>query len=171
MEAQWWPNANSLAADADRERAVEALKQNFQAGRIKADELSDRIGLALNARTFGDLDNAMENLPPLRPLGSMGERFVQPFQQPQVPVPYGQTMYPVPVPLSPTAPQRRKRLGLSAFVLGLCGFLCGAPAVVGLGFGVAALFEEEDREDRGYAIAGLAMSVLWLVIFAIVWAT
>lgn len=169
MDAQW-PTSNSFAADADRERAIEALKQNFQAGRIKADELSDRIGLALNARTFGDLDNALENLPPLRPLGPQLLTPLSQLPYAPSPVPYARPGYPAaPPPYPTTAPRSRNGLGLAAFALGLCGFLCGVPAVFGIGVGVASLFIEADRDDKGYAIAGIAMSVGWLVFFGIIW--
>lgn len=141
MEPQWWPTPYSRAADADRERAIDALKEHFQAGRIQADELSDRIGLALNARTFGDLNDAMADLPPV------GLPAVTGYPPPNV--------------------RKRNGLGIAAFALGLCGFLCGVPAVFGIGLGIASLTVDGDRDDRGYAIAGLAMSVVWLVLFGV----
>ncbi|MBF6135939.1 DUF1707 and DUF4190 domain-containing protein [Nocardia otitidiscaviarum] len=173
MEPQW-PTSNSLAGDADRERAIEALKQHFQAGRITGDELSDRIGLALNARTFGDLDHAMEQLPPLRPYGSAG-RTIMP------PVPFGASLH-APFPVRPgdnavvpgaysayaqPAPRRRTGLAIASFALGMSGFLCGIPAIPGLGLGIMSLFTDSDRDDRGWAVAGIVTSVVWLGLFGL----
>ncbi|HEY2214690.1 MAG TPA: adenylate/guanylate cyclase domain-containing protein [Acidimicrobiales bacterium] len=52
-------------ADADRDRTVTLLREHVVDGRITLDEFSDRIGLALQARTRGDLQEVMSNLPDL----------------------------------------------------------------------------------------------------------
>ena len=46
------------ASDADRERAVEALKVAFTRGRLTRDELDLRVGQALLARTYAELARA-----------------------------------------------------------------------------------------------------------------
>jgi DUF1707 SHOCT-like domain len=51
------------ASDADRERAVEALKAAFTQGRLTRDELDRRAGQALLARTYADLAAATANMP------------------------------------------------------------------------------------------------------------
>ena len=43
-------------ADADREGAVVALREHAVAGRLTLEELAERVGSALRARTRGDLD-------------------------------------------------------------------------------------------------------------------
>ncbi len=53
------------ASDADRERAVEFLRAHAGEGRLTVDELGDRVGSALGARTIGDLDDLVYDLPPL----------------------------------------------------------------------------------------------------------
>ena len=58
-----------LAGDADRERAVNVLKEAFTEGRLPKEEYEDRIGLAYRARTYADLDRLTADIPrpPARP--------------------------------------------------------------------------------------------------------
>lgn len=51
------------AADADRERAVAALRDHAVAGRLTLEELADRVGNALTATTRGELDSVLSDLP------------------------------------------------------------------------------------------------------------
>ena len=50
-------------ADADRDRIVTALREHVVEGRLTLDEFSERVGLALEAKTRGDLDHVMVDLP------------------------------------------------------------------------------------------------------------
>ena len=50
-------------SDSDRDRAIAELSEHFQAGRITADELEERTGRALRARTAGDLAELFTDLP------------------------------------------------------------------------------------------------------------
>jgi Domain of unknown function (DUF1707) len=52
-----------LVGDRTRELAVRALRRHFISGRISADELEDRVDLAVRARSRRDLDVAMDGLP------------------------------------------------------------------------------------------------------------
>jgi class 3 adenylate cyclase len=52
-------------ADADRDRTVTLLREHVVDGRITLDEFSDRVGVALQARTRGELEEVMANLPDL----------------------------------------------------------------------------------------------------------
>jgi hypothetical protein len=52
-----------LASDAERERAAEQLRTHAAAGRLDADELEQRLGLAFAARTRGDLAPLIADLP------------------------------------------------------------------------------------------------------------
>jgi class 3 adenylate cyclase len=54
-------------ADADRDRAVTQLREHVVEGRLTLDEFSERVGRALQARTRGDLDAVMVDLPQGRP--------------------------------------------------------------------------------------------------------
>jgi hypothetical protein len=51
------------ASDQERERTVEALRRHAAAGRIDSAELEERLGLALAAKTQGDLAQIVEDLP------------------------------------------------------------------------------------------------------------
>jgi len=50
-------------ADADRDRTVERLRAAAAEGRLDPDELEDRVSRALSARTQGDLDMVLGDLP------------------------------------------------------------------------------------------------------------
>lgn len=51
------------AGDADRHQVVAELQRHFVDGRLSADELSERVDHALAARTFGELDAVLDDLP------------------------------------------------------------------------------------------------------------
>jgi class 3 adenylate cyclase len=53
-------------ADADRDRTVTALREHVVVGRLTLDEFSERVGNALVARTRGDLDALVADLPTRR---------------------------------------------------------------------------------------------------------
>ena len=55
------------ASDAERDAVVAALSEHFQAGRITTEELEERTGQALAARTLGQLDELTADLPAPRP--------------------------------------------------------------------------------------------------------
>jgi hypothetical protein len=52
-----------LAGDADRERAVNVLKDAFTEGRLTQDEYEQRIGRAYQARTYAELDLLTGDVP------------------------------------------------------------------------------------------------------------
>jgi hypothetical protein len=52
-----------LAADRDRERATAALREHYARGRLTLDELSDRVGRVLAARSQRELRRALSGLP------------------------------------------------------------------------------------------------------------
>lgn len=58
------------ASDADRELAVVELTEHHVQGRLSSHELSDRTELAYGARTSGELDRLLADLPG-RPTGPM----------------------------------------------------------------------------------------------------
>jgi Domain of unknown function (DUF1707) len=51
------------ASDADRDAVVAALSEHFQTGRLTSEEFDERTGRALTARTLGELDDLMADLP------------------------------------------------------------------------------------------------------------
>jgi hypothetical protein len=55
--------ASLRVADADREAAVEELREHMLAGRLESGEFEERLALAYKARTRGDLDELRVDLP------------------------------------------------------------------------------------------------------------
>jgi hypothetical protein len=51
------------ASDGDRERVVERLRHATGEGRLLAEELEERLGAAFSARTYGELDVLVSDLP------------------------------------------------------------------------------------------------------------
>jgi len=67
-----WPRASLLcvsrrttlrASDDDRERVAERLRAAAVEGRLLAHELEERLATALRARTYGELDAVVADLP------------------------------------------------------------------------------------------------------------
>lgn len=56
-----------LASDAERDHVVEQLRRHAADGRLTMDEFEQRVTEALAARTRGDLDPVLRELPPLAP--------------------------------------------------------------------------------------------------------
>jgi Domain of unknown function (DUF1707) len=51
------------ASDADRDRVTALLREHHAAGRLTAEEFGERMDRALEARTLGELDELMTDLP------------------------------------------------------------------------------------------------------------
>jgi hypothetical protein len=58
-----YPSGELRVSDADRDRALAELSEAFQAGRITADELDQRSGQVLSARTGRELTAPLADLP------------------------------------------------------------------------------------------------------------
>jgi hypothetical protein len=58
------------ASDAERDATVAELREHYAAGRLTTDELNERIGQAFGAKTRGDLNAIMRDLPSTRPAGT-----------------------------------------------------------------------------------------------------
>jgi hypothetical protein len=58
-----YPPGNLRVSDADRDRALSELGNAVQAGRITADELDERSGQVLSARTARELTAPLADLP------------------------------------------------------------------------------------------------------------
>lgn len=55
--------ATMRASDDDRERVAERLRKAAAEGRLLADELEERLGAAFSARTYGELDPLVADIP------------------------------------------------------------------------------------------------------------
>jgi hypothetical protein len=60
-------NTKTRASDADRDRAVAALREHLAAGRLTVEEFEERMGKACAAKTLGELDSLMADLPEIGP--------------------------------------------------------------------------------------------------------
>jgi hypothetical protein len=58
-----YPPGDLRVSDADRDRAVAELSEHFEAGRLTGDELDERTGRALRARTGKQLADLFADLP------------------------------------------------------------------------------------------------------------
>jgi len=59
-------DASSIrASDAEREQAVEALREHYAAGRLSAEELGERLDAAYKASTVAELAQVRADLPEL----------------------------------------------------------------------------------------------------------
>src|SRR5260370_28853611 len=96
------------ASHADREQVVGVLKAAFVQGRLTADELDERIGQALAARTYADLAALTTDLP------------ADPDR------------VPVPVPTPPPAPVRRPRNPAASFAVKAGAGAVGVTAIAAI---------------------------------------
>jgi hypothetical protein len=66
-----------LVADADRERAATELREHYDSGRLTVDEFESRLTEVHGARTAGDLEQALRQLPRSEPAVSLRPRDVR----------------------------------------------------------------------------------------------
>src|SRR5436305_98194 len=67
----------TLVADSDRTTAAHELRQHHDSGRLTLDEFEGRLADVHNARTRGDLDHALRQLPRSEPPASLRVRDVR----------------------------------------------------------------------------------------------
>jgi len=131
------PYAAMRASDADRERLVEMLKTAFTEGRLTQDEYNLRMEHAYTAKTYGDLDALIVDLP--------GAATAMPHP------PYG---------APPFEFRRPNPLAVASLICGLFG-ITAVPAVI-LGHRALRQIRVTGEPGRGMAKAGLIMG--WSVI-------
>jgi hypothetical protein len=66
------------ASDSDRESAVTVLREHGAAGRLDVDELEERVAGAYTARTHGELDALLSDLPAKAPARTVAPNHRQP---------------------------------------------------------------------------------------------
>lgn len=137
---------NMLAGDADRERAVNVLKDAFMDGRLKQEEYEERVGHAYLARTYGELDRITADIPHPVPA------------RPQVPP----TFRPYPPPYGRPLPPGTNSNAIASLVCGLLGTMTGVTAVPAIVLGHVARrqIRESGQEGEGLATAGLVLGYL-----------
>lgn len=94
--------------DAERDRAIDLLREHMAAGRLNTEEFDERLGVALSARTSADLDPLFTDLPGPRPGQEMTKPSPGPAVGPRPDVPRA------PVPTEPQLSPRERHPGLAA---------------------------------------------------------
>jgi len=153
----------ALAADADRERAVDVLKAGFAEGRLTKGEYDDRVSRVYAARTYGELGSLVADLP-AGPFGGTA-------QYPGGLYPGGRPPggpHPVPV-----AEARVNGLAVAALAFGIAEFFTmGAAAIPALVLGHAARRSIRRTGERGDGMALTGIILGWaglaVVIFLVV---
>jgi hypothetical protein len=79
MAAKDW----MLAADLDRERTTEILRDAYAAGRLDHAELDERTGAALRAQTWGELRRLVADIPASPDRGLSVHKYRQPETPPR----------------------------------------------------------------------------------------
>jgi hypothetical protein len=79
MSGELVPDRGELrASHEDRDRVVERLRVAAGDGRLTADELDERLEVALTARTYGELETLLADLPAIGPALAGGVAAVSP---------------------------------------------------------------------------------------------
>lgn len=136
----------ALAANADRERAVDVLKDGFAEGRITKAEHDDRVARVYAARTYGELGSLVADLP-AGPLG-------------------GQARHLDSVPTDQT---RVNGLAVAALAFGIAEFFTmGAAAIPALALGYLARQSVRRTGERGDGMALTAIILGWAGLVVVV---
>ena len=138
-----------LAAAADRERTMDVLKAAFMEGRLTKAEFDERSTRVLTARTYGDLNMVVADLPsgPGAPSAQM--------------LPYQAGYY------QPVMIQRTNGFAIGALVCGIVPFFGGIPAII-LGHVARGQIRRNGERGDGMAIAGLVLGYLWVSLWALI---
>ncbi len=141
-----------LAGDADRERAVNVLREAFTEGRLTQDEYVDRVGLVYQARTYHDLDGLTADIP------------VPPALRPAPPAPPAVAPYRAHPPFRPPGPTNSN--ATASLVCGVVGFMTlGVTSPFAIVFGHVAKRQIRERGEQGDGMAtgGLVLGYLAVV--------
>jgi Domain of unknown function (DUF1707)/Domain of unknown function (DUF4190) len=132
------------ASDADRDHVAERLQEALTEGRLTHEEFEERLRVALSARTYGQLDPLLADLPAANPPATLGY---------------------LPEP-------KTNGLAIASLALGVAGFLFlwGIGPLLAVVCGV--LGKREIRRSNGtqtgsgLATAGMILGIIGLVLAA-----
>lgn len=143
------PDASGYArvrvSDADRERAIDVLKDAFADGRLTREEHAERVERAYGSRTDAELAAVSGDLP-----GPPGT----PPSQAQ-PGPAGR----LPRPAARTNP-----LAIASLACGLIPVLPATIAAIALGVAARHQIRQTGQRGAGLAAAGLALGALYILL-------
>jgi uncharacterized membrane protein len=147
--SQWGGRAQTRAATTDRDRAVELLQKAYAAGRLTKDEYDTRLGRALSAVTYADLDAVVADLPMAHPGAGM----------PAAPA----------VPMAYPGMRRTNGLATASLVCGILGFLFGplSIAAIVMGYIARGQIRRTGENGSGLALAGLILGWIWLGVVVV----
>jgi hypothetical protein len=128
------------AADADRDRVAGVLSTAYIEGRLSKDEYDARLDAALSARTYGDLDQVVHDLPVA-----------------QAP------------PVSPVAKTNAFAVASLVFGVAqfMVGPVATIPAI-GLGYVARSQIKRTGERGAGLALGGLVLGWMMLVLVMVV---
>ncbi len=139
--------AGMLAANADRERAIDVLKAGFAEGRLTKDQYDDRTARVYAARTYGQIAALIADLPP----GPFG-----------LPATYPGAGYPPPQIVRPAI----NSMAVAALACGIGEFLTmgltAIPAII-LGHAARRQMRRTGEQGDGMALAGLTLGWIGLI--------
>jgi hypothetical protein len=138
-----------LAAAADRERTMDVLKAAFMEGRLTKTEFDERSSRVLSARTYGELNNLVADLPS----GPGGPA--------AMPVPYAGAYY------SPQLAPPTNGMAIGALICAFVPFF-GSILAVALGHAARGKIRQTGERGDGMAIAGLVLGYLGLSFWALI---
>jgi hypothetical protein len=144
------------ASDADRERTADVLKAAVAEGRLRPEEYEHRLGAALSAHTYGELDRLVADLP-AGPSGAVGQALA--------PVPTGPWAGGLPPP-----PIHTNGLAIGALIASITGiFTAGLGAILGviLGHVARAQIRQTGEAGDGLAVAGLIIGYCQVALGAL----
>jgi DUF1707 SHOCT-like domain len=124
-------DAKIRASDADRDRAAAALREHLVAGRLTIEEFDERLDRAYAAKTLGELDELMADLPTSDlgqlPGSSLDRRAADPTpagRHPDEPIQAGPGRFP---PVRRTAFGSWVAISLILFMIWLASGAAGGP--------------------------------------------
>lgn len=143
------------AATADRERTVDVLKAAFAEGRLDQDEYYERMGLAYQARTYGDLVALTGDLP------------AGPLPVAMPPAWHGTRQHGRPAPQD----QHTNAMATAAFALGILEFLTlgltAIPAII-CGHIARGQIRRTAEQGDGMAVTGLVLGYLAIALGVVI---
>ena len=130
------------ASHADREAAIEILKQGFAEGRLTQEEYGERVGLAYAARTYDDLTAITWDLPAPGQVAKL---------------------------IPDVVPEQQRQLNGLAVSSVVLAFFPGLLSMLAVVLGLAARTQIREQGGRGGTLAsvGVAVGVMSSLLFAL----
>lgn len=164
-----------LASTADRERALDVLKDGFVEGRLTKDEYDTRVSSTYAARTYADLAEVTSDLPggqsviayPPAPPAIRAYPPPGPVYPPYPYPPYQQAQFTYPPVYEPLPKTNQRAVG--AMWCGILGLFLGVTSVPAVILGILALRQIRRTGESGYgaATAGLVLGLLGIVVIVL----